>query len=225
MQKRLHLSARARLGLALCVSSLSSLVLYILGTIYNKDALFWYMPWNLFLAWIPFLLAIYLDKLLYRRLWSNWYVLIVTLLWLLFLPNAFYLVSDLIHIQETGGGDLVYDVVLFASFVCNGLLLGFISLYMVHQQLRKRLVTASTTTIIGAILLLASFAIYIGRDLRWNSWDILINPASLLFDISERFIHIHQHPQLITTTLSFFLLLSTTYAIIWQATRLISKQR
>jgi uncharacterized membrane protein len=225
MQKRLYVSARAKLGLALGVSSLTSIGLYVVGVRSNNDAIFWYLPWNLMLAWIPFLLSWHLERVLARRLWSNWYSVLVTVLWVSFLPNAFYLVSDFIHIQEAGKGDLVYDVVLFSSFVFNGVILGYLSLYTIHWQLIKRVTARSAAMAIASLLFICSFAIYIGRDLRWNSWDVLINPASLLFDVSERFIHIHDHPQVYTITLSFFVLLGSLYLVLWQAARIARQQK
>lgn len=177
------------------------------------------------LAWIPLCIALWLERILARSLWSSWRALVVTFLWLLFLPNAFYMISDFIHIQEAGRVDLLYDVVMFSSFIFNGVMIGFLSLYIVHWELAKRLASRSAAILIGAILLLCSFAIYIGRELRWNSWDILTNPASLLFDVSERFINIQNHPGAYTTTLSFFVLLGSIYLVLWHMVRVARNQR
>jgi len=68
---------------------------------------------------------------------------------------------------------------------------------------------------IGGILLLCSFAIYLGRDLRWNTWDLFVNPAGILFDVSDRLINPRAHPQMFVTILSFFVLLSMVYYLIW----------
>lgn len=213
--QRLYVSARTKLGLVLGVSSLASMGLFVVGALSNHDSAFSYLPWNLFLAWVPLVIALWLERILSRKLWSSWYALLVTMLWLAFLPNAFYMISDFVHIKEAGRVNLLYDVVMFTSFIFNGLFLGFLSLYIVHWELLRRVAKQTVILLIGLVLLLCSFAIYIGRELRWNSWDILVNPASLLFDVSERILNPRQHPEALTTTLSFFVLLSTIYGVLW----------
>ncbi|OGL38025.1 hypothetical protein A3J32_01995 [Candidatus Saccharibacteria bacterium RIFCSPLOWO2_02_FULL_46_7] len=95
-------------------------------------------------------------------------------------------------------------------------MLGFASLLIFHQALLKRLKKRSAHQIIAGIILLCSFAIYLGRYLRWNTWDVLINPAGLLFDVSDRLLNPSSHPQTFVTTLSFFVLLGSTYTVVWQ---------
>ena len=74
---------------------------------------------------------------------------------------------------------------------------------------------------IGLVLLLASCAIYVGRDLRWNSWDVLTNPAGLLFDVSDRLLVPSGYGAIAVTVLSFFALLGSMYALAWGAARLV----
>ncbi|HSX23761.1 MAG TPA: DUF1361 domain-containing protein, partial [Candidatus Saccharimonadales bacterium] len=69
--------------------------------------------------------------------------------------------------------------------------------------------------VITCVFALISFAIYLGRSLRWNTWDLLVNPAGLLFDISERVLHPLSHPQVFVTTLTFFVLLTSIYLVVW----------
>ena len=121
--------------------------------------------------------------------------------------------------------DETYDAVMFNSFVITGAGLGLTSLAIVHYELRKRLPSATCWRVIGLILFLSSFAIYVGRYLRWSTWDIVANPAGILFDISERIIHPASHPQTYVTTLSFFVLLSTAYYCVWQAALLTQKAK
>jgi len=223
--KRFYLSARIKLGLALGGSSLVSMGLYIVGMWNNHAGTFGYLPWNLLLAWTALMVALWLERILRNALWSSWYALLITALWLVFLPNTFYMVSDFVHIQEAGRVDLLYDVVLFASFIFNGIILGFLSLATVHWQLARRVKPKTAAILIGLVLLLCSFAIYIGRELRWNTWDIVANPSSVLFDVSDRVINPHEHPQTFTTTISFFVLLGSIYAVLWYVARLGRQQR
>lgn len=222
---RWYLTTRARLGLALLASSLVSVGFWVAGAISNGNSELWYLVWNLGLAWIPLLLALWLERILGTKLWSSWLAIAATLLWLMFLPNSFYVVSDFVHLTEVPRADIVFDVVMFSSFALNGLILGYISLFVVHNELRKRLSTRTTSGVIAAVLLLSSFAIYIGRDLRWNTWDVIVNPASLLFDVSDRLINVGAHPQLFSTTLSFFILLSSLYVVILYMVRALHRPR
>jgi uncharacterized membrane protein len=150
------------------------------------------------------------------RLWSDWLSLLLTIIWLLMLPNSFYMISDFVHVQDVVRNDLLYDVVMFTSFIFTSVLLGFCSLYMVHVELRKRVALRYANLCIAIILLLCSYAIYLGRDLRWNSWDVLTNPAGVLFDVSDHIITPMQSGDMYTTTASFFILLGSLYVVGWQ---------
>jgi uncharacterized membrane protein len=217
---RFYLSARARLGAALAASSLASVGLFFIGAWSNHSFVFAYLMWNLFLAWIPLLLALQLERILRTKLWSSWLALLFTVLWVGFLPNSFYLITDYIHIQEVVPRvDLLYDVVMFSSFIFNGVVLGYISLYLVHWQLVQRVSARLASALVGFVLLLSSFAIYIGRELRWNTWDIIANPASLLLDVSDRVLNPREHPQAFTTTITFFVLLTSIYLVVWTVVR------
>ena len=223
--QRPYLSARVKLGLALGVSSLASLGLYLMGAWSNHDYAFNYLPWNLMLAWVSLFITLWLERTLHRNLWSSWYALVLTGLWLVLLPNTFYMISDFVHIQEVSRVDLLYDVVMFSSFIFNGVFLGLISLFIVHWELAKRVATRTAVTFMGIILLLCSFAIYIGRELRWNTWDILTNPSSVLFDVSDRVLNPREHPGAFSTTASFFVMLGSMYLILWYVAKVARQQR
>lgn len=217
---RFYLSARARLGVALAASSLASIGLFLIGAWSNHSFEFGYLIWNLFLAWIPLGFALQLERTLRAKLWSSWSALLLTLFWIGFLPNSFYLITDYIHIQEvTPRVDLLYDVVMFSSFIFNGVILGYVSLYLVHWQLVQRVSTRVAASLVALVLLVSSFAIYIGRELRWNTWDVITNPASLLLDVSARVLNPREHPQAFTTTATFFVLLGSLYIVIWTIVR------
>lgn len=179
---------------------------------------FGFMCWNLALAWLPLLFAYRLTNVLKHKLWSSWEALAMSMLWILLLPNSFYMITDFIHLQDVKRVDLLFDVLMFTSFVYTGLLVGFTSLYMVHLQLMRRLTPVAASAWIAGVLLICSGAIYIGRDLRWNSWDVLTNPGGLLFDISDRLLHTASYPQMIVTVTAFFVLLCSMYNLFWQAT-------
>ena len=200
---------------AILLSNLVSLLLFGLRVAGADNNQYWFMFWNLFLAWMPVLFAWTLVDRLKSQSWKEPVPVLLSVLWLGFLPNSFYLMSDLVHLQSTGDIGLLFDIVLFLSFIWNGLLAGIISIVMVHRQLVKRISADFTTLIIASVLLVNSFALYLGRSLRWNTWDLLANPAGLLFDVSERIIHPLSHPQAFLTTLTFFVLLGSIYMVIW----------
>jgi len=225
MRMRWHVSPRERITLSLVCLTSVSVVLFFAGALANRSLQFDYLIWNLFLAWTPLVLVIVLLRSLRARLWSDWLPLGLTILWLLLLPNSFYMISDFLHVQDVVRNDLLYDVVMFTSFIFTGVLLGFSSLFIVHSELRRRVASRYANSCIAVIIFLCSFAIYLGRDLRWNSWDVLTNPAGILFDVSDHLIHPLQSGDMYTTTISFFVLLGSLYVVGWQIADAAREQR
>ncbi len=135
-----------------------------------------YLVWNLFLAWIPYILSLYFIK----KDTSIKRFIPVFILWLLFFPNAAYLVTDVVHIASRLSPFLWYDSLLFFFFGWIGLLLGILSLFHVHQYIKSYLNFWISEAIILAICFVSSFGIYLGRFERWNSWDLFINPLQLI---------------------------------------------
>jgi uncharacterized membrane protein len=214
-------SARTHFILALGLSTLVSIGFFTYGAWRNHSLEFDYLLWNLVLAWLPLVFAVWLVQVLRSKLWSSWEALVASVLWLVFLPNSFYMISDFIHLQDVQRVDVLYDAVMFTSFIYTGVLLGFSSLYLIHLQLKKRFSDIVSANWVGVTLLTCSFAVYVGRDLRWNSWDILTNPGGLLFDISDRLQHPSAYPQMFVTVISFFVLLASMYALAWGGIQLL----
>ncbi len=218
-------SPRNQFITALGVSTLVSVGLFGYGALRNHSLGYGYLVWNLFLAWLPLIFAIWLVAILGRKLWSSWEGLSVTLLWLVFLPNSFYMISDFIHLRDVQRVDVLYDALMFTSFIYTGVALGFSSLYLIHLQLKKRVSSKAAAGLIAGTLLICSGAVYIGRDLRWNSWDILTNPGGLLFDVSDRLQHPATYSQMLLTIVTFFILLSSMYGLLWSGARLVRQPR
>jgi len=212
---------KIRFGLALLGASLASLVLFGYGALRNHSFDYNYLVTNLCLAWLPLVFAAWLSALLKRKLWSSWSALVASVLWLLFLPNSFYMVSDFIHLQEVQRVDVLYDAVMFAAFIFTAVALGLTSLFLVHREFAKRFSPVGSSLWLAAIFVLCGFAIYLGRDLRWNSWDVLTNPGGLLFDISDRLLHPSAYPSMLLTVFSFFIFLVGVYGITWTAAQLL----
>lgn len=205
--------------LALLLSNSISLLFFAGRVAGGGSTRYWFLLWNLVLAWLPLLFAWLAVRRLGRTRVFNPLNVFLLLLWLGFLPNSFYLVSDLIHLHETGEINILYDAVMFASFIFNGFIAGYLSLYMIHRELLDRVARRRAHLAVAGVLLVCSFAIYVGRVLRWNTWDVLVNPAGLLFDMSEQVVNPLSHPQLFMTTITFFLLLGSIYAVVWHLVR------
>ncbi len=205
-----------RVLMALGVSSGVALGLLSLRFLATGNLDFWFLPWNLILGFMPLPFAYLLVRRLPGTRLLAWQNVLLAVLWLGFLPNSFYIVSDLIHLRSTGDISLLFDVVMMVAFIWSGFLAGYISLYLMHQAALVRFKRRNAHGLVALALLLCAFAIYLGRYLRWNTWDILFNPFGLLFDVSERFINPSEHPQAFSTTLVFFLLLSSVYWSIYQ---------
>lgn len=209
-------NAKSEVLLPLLLSSALSVALLVIRMLVTGSTRLSFLVWNLFLAWLPLLFAVWLYNRLRKKRPPVWQDGVFALLWLGFLPNSFYLISDLIHLQSSGEVGLLYDTAMLTSFVINGLLLGYISLFIVHRLL-KRFVSNNVAFVTAQfVLLLCAFAIYLGRYLRWNTWDILINPAGLVFDVSDRIINPATHMHTFVITAVFYAVLGSTYAVIYK---------
>lgn len=212
---RVKITSGVRYGLALLSATIISVGLLGIAFIADHGSAPGYLLWNLFLAWIPFGLATWLVRVLRRKAWSSWEGLVVSGVWLAFLPNSFYMVSDFIHLSELGTEHLLFYAVLFTLFIFTALALGISSLYLVHTELRRRIMGPAAWGWVLVILFVCSVAIYIGRDLRWNTWDVLVDPSGLLFDLSSRLLHPAAYGQIIGVIAPFFVLLSSMYGLVW----------
>lgn len=218
-------SPRNQFILALVLSSLVSIGLYFYGAWRNGSLQYGYLTWNLFLAWIPLLFAVRLMTVLRYKLWSSWEAMMLTTFWLIFLPNSFYMISDFIHLQFVKRVDVVYDAIMLTAFIFTGVILGFSSLYLINLQLKRRISAMATAVLIAMTLLICSFAMYVGRDLRWNSWDVFANPGGLLFDFSDRLFHPAAYPQMFITVFGFFILISTMYIVLQSGIRFLDSSK
>ncbi|MBK7882734.1 MAG: DUF1361 domain-containing protein [Chitinophagaceae bacterium] len=174
---------------------------------------FAFLIWNIFLAFIPFIISRYLF--LYAKPDVKKYFIFFGMgIWLLFFPNALYIVTDIVHLQNINEVPKWFDIILLFSASVLGLLLAFSSLHIIEMILKKYVDTKYIQLSVFTILFISSFGVYLGRFLRWNSWNIINKPFTLFQDIGERFLLPHEHIQTwsITTFLSilFYLLYFTT---------------
>ena len=206
--------SRARLTLVFVLAaSLSLSLLLVAGRVLMTGrGIFLFLVWNLFLAVIPFAISTMLGTArgpLRARL-----LVPVGAAWLLFFPNAPYILTDLFHLERRTGVPLWYDLALILSCAWNGLMLAYASLADMQRLVQLRLGTGAGWAFATLALLLSSFGIYLGRYLRFNSWDVLANPLTLFFDIVNRILHLFSFPGTWGVTLVFGLFLLVGYGTV-----------
>jgi uncharacterized membrane protein len=213
--ERMNASARRIAVLAaLVLGSLGCCALVVVRVAYTGVPNFTYLIWNLFLAWIPFVLAI----LLYdgrRRGMGPFGLAALGVLWLLFFPNAPYIFTDFIHLERDPLSPLWFDGVTIASFAAVGLLLGFGSLYLVQSVVRRALGTRLAWAVAGGALALGSVGIYVGRFVRLNSWDFVTSPRYVLWLVARRLADPFGNPKLLAVVLASTLLLGAAYLVVY----------
>lgn len=146
----------------------------------NKSFFYLFLVWNVFLAIIPYAITMYLDTKsnLSKLKLSVWF-----LAWLTFLPNAPYIVTDLIHIKVGNNPLLWLDVLVVLSFALSGLFLFYLSLLDMQRLIKTQFERMPIEAIMLIIIFLCGFGVYLGRFLRYNSWEIISNPQVLISDI------------------------------------------
>ena len=142
------------------------------------------LVWNLFLAWIPFALAYITYALSWKRIWLYLVIPFFAFLWLIFFPNAPYILTDLQYLNtNVTPVPLWFDIILLVWFSWTGMLLGLISLYLMHEIVHRHFGRWPGWIFVLVVSGLSSAGIYVGRFMRWNSWDILGNPTELAMDV------------------------------------------
>ena len=184
--------------------------LEIARIVYAGDHDYGFMLWNLFLAWIPFVLAWLLDAARRRGVRSLGSV-VLGLAWLLFFPNAPYIVTDFVHLRDPAAAPLWYDVVLIASFASTGMLLGFLSLSRVQQLVAEAAGAVLGWLVAAVALVLAAFGIFIGRFEVHNSWDVIVQPGPLARETWHELTSPAAYPRTLGVTASYAVFLILAY--------------
>ena len=167
------------------VACLVCILLVVARVAYTDSSRHTGLIWNLFLAWIPFILAYIAHTVSWKRIWLYLAIPVIAFLWLIFFPNAPYMLTDLQDLARAGGvgAPLWYDVLIVVWCSWTGTLLGVISLYLMQDIISRTFGRSIGWVFVFIISGLSSFGIYIGRFVRLNSWDILQNPAETAVEI------------------------------------------
>lgn len=143
-----------------------------------------FLNWNLFLAWVPAILALLVYRLDHEKIHHKLATPFFFFLWLIFYPNAPYIITDFKHVTPRPPVPLSYDFLLVFSYSLLAILLGYISLHLIHQTLAKYI--RNRIGLWALIIIhfpIIAFGVYVGRYLRWNSWDIFTQPLSLMREL------------------------------------------
>ena len=150
----------------------------------------------------------------WRRHWTRPVLLLPFLGWLAFFPNAPYLITDLVHLKTFDGAPLWFDALILMSMGLAGLLVGYVSLYVVQLVVASSFGRFWGWTMSMTVLGLSGFGIYLGRFARYNSWDLLSRPRSLLYDVRSVAFEPESNPRAIAVSVMFTTFLIVTYLAI-----------
>lgn len=177
----------------------------------TKTMYFTFLVWNVFLAIIPYLMTMYLsdkkklNKIIFTLIFGTW---------LAFLPNAPYIITDLFHLNRSAFKNIWIDTLVISTFAITGMSLFYFSIFQMKNLLKNFFKHKIAEAIIISTIFLSAFGVYIGRFLRYNSWEILSNPLKLFNTIFNMIIHPIQNEEVWFFTLSFGLFLQLGYFVL-----------
>jgi uncharacterized membrane protein len=172
-----------------------------------------FLVWNLFLAWLPYGGALWAASLSQRHPHQSWRLLVPGALWLLFLPNAPYLITDFVHLPRM---EFVrwYDIGVLTSFALSGWLLGAVSLRAMQELVAERLGALASWAFVLLSAGLCGLGVYIGRFLRWNSWDVFFQPRDLMREALVVLNDPANHARMVGVTLLFAALMMAGHLVL-----------
>lgn len=206
---------------ALLISFLFISLLIISRILYSGTWRYISIAWNLFLAWIPYLLSNYFTNLKKSAPWKQ---ACLFFCWALFLPNALYIVTDLIHLGGVTTVPLWFDASLLFSAAFTGIMMAFISIRKAELFLSEKFNHKIINLFVPLMLFMSSFGVYLGRFERWNSWDIFINPIGLGTNILSCIISPVANYKVWATTIIFTGVFSMLYFFICPVRNQVSKK-
>ena len=174
--------------------------------------MFFFLIWNLFLAFIPLGTAFLIRRRYDNGKRNKFLYLPLLMFWLLFLPNSPYILTDLFHLKSRSM-PMWFDLILILTFAWNGLMAGLISVSIVQEIVHKLTNKWFSWFVVFSSIFASGFGIYLGRYLRWNSWDLINQPSNLIKDVLEPLLHPFQNIGSIGMTISFSIFLILVYSM------------
>lgn len=207
---------------ALSFASAVSIAIILARVLFTGNIRYAFLIWNLFLAWLPLVFAI-LARAKYQETKTGerlaWSFVGLSATWLLFFPNAAYICTDLVHLTNRFFGPFWVDLTMILSCAFTGLVLGFVSLYLMQSVIAHRYGRVTGWVFVASTTGLSSFGIYLGRFLRFNSWDVLAQPGKLYQGISAAATG-QGHPHQFAFMLLFATFLFVSYLMLYALTHL-----
>lgn len=158
--------------------SLIAITLLLLRVKITHSMYLLFLIWNLFLAIIPYYLSLRIRNNFFnttKKIQNCIYILI----WILFFPNTFYILTDFTHLHFKNVFQFGLDMLILSSFSFAGFYVGLQSLHHIHHLTIAKYGNKTGNLFILSMSFLSSFGIYLGRVLRFNSWDIISKPIAL----------------------------------------------
>lgn len=181
-------STGSEIDLMLALSMAFSIALVMARIVYTDRITYVSLIWNLFLAWLPYMISSWLYRrpaLLNRPIKFA----IVSFAWLLFVPNTFYIITDLFHLSEHSNVPNWFDLALIISFAWDGLLLGILSVRQMEKMMQRYFPGRHELIFVYPIMFLNALGVYLGRYPRFNSWNIVTNPIGVITYLIKMFAH------------------------------------
>jgi uncharacterized membrane protein len=187
--------------------------------LWTGDVSYVILVWNLFLAWLPLLFA--LSACRHQQRGGGWRLYSVAALWLLFFPNAPYVFTDLVHLNNWFAGHFWVDLSLVLLFGFTAFVVGFLSLYLMQSLVASRFGRMAGWVFIVAVTGLSAIGVYLGRVLRFNSWDVFVRPLRVSHGIKHWAGHPLAHPgQSLGFPVLFATFLFLAYVMLYALTHL-----
>ncbi|UOB16510.1 DUF1361 domain-containing protein [Abyssalbus ytuae] len=210
--------------LYLILSIIFSLLLLFFRIFLTHSVFYSFLVWNLILAAIPLFVTIIIDK---SNLVKHNKVLFFAgfIFWILFLPNSPYILTDFVHFKLSSPMPVWFDILLLISFSFNGLILGIISMIKMQKILSPYLSVKKLLILMLAVSILCGFGIYLGRFLRYNSWDMLTSPELIITEVYHRIMYPFKHLKTWGVTFGFGGLVWLTFNVTNEITKLNLNQK
>ena len=203
----------------LLLSSLLAGGFFLFRVVYSGTWGYANLPWNLFLAWVPYVCSVW-AAVLHRVSPGRWWMLLLPgVFWLVFFPNAPYIVTDFYHLQERPPMPLWYDIGLLATFAWTGCFLAIASLRTMQFLVGTHANRWVSWVFVAVALGLSGVGVYLGRFDRWNSWDLFLHPHKVLRDLAIPLINPLNNLRFVGFSLMFTAILLVIYLMFLSISR------
>jgi len=199
---------------AACVALVAARIFWT-GNVYSA-----FLIWNLFLAWLPLIFSLLACDHYRSAPGWNWRFFGFAGAWLLFFPNAPYIFTDLIHVTSHIYPHFWMDMILILLCALTGFVLGFVSLFLMQSVVRAMFGQLAGWIFIAATAGLSGIGIYLGRFMRFNSWDVLVQPVKLYHGIGTWMAEPLANPKSLGFPVMFATFLFIAYVMLYALTHL-----